>query len=139
MIFTHVPEWITGWISNPSKLQVRILPWVLCIALSLALAAGCWWLSRPVSSTTQLDELQRIHQQELDSVLQAHLQERQELEANAQVLQRQLSAITATYEARLEEIERARDKRATTIVSDYSDDMDGLAELVAQTYGFKVQ
>jgi hypothetical protein len=107
----------------------RWTPWAL-----LCLLSALWYISSRGVDTTpaQLDELARIHQVELDAVLQSHQVERQELEQNVVVLQRQLAGIQRDHESRSQEIDRARVKRATQITRDYTDDVEGLAELVVK-------
>jgi hypothetical protein len=101
------------------------LPWAL-----LVLTIGVWWAtSRPTYSASQaLNELQRAHQLELAMIAQARDVERAELEANVRAYESALQGIARDHQSQLDELNRRKVQRTTTLSRDYSGDPDRLAE-----------
>jgi hypothetical protein len=124
--FTLTPQTASLlWSLLTSDKLWRYLPWALFVCTALA----AYYTSRPVySASDALNEMQRVHQLELAEIAQARDVERAELEANVRAYEATLSGIARDHQSQLDELNRGKVQRTTTLSRDYSGRPEALAE-----------
>lgn len=110
------------------------------ILLVVALVIGYMWLRNRDSEWARLvDNLNNNHYAEIDKINKLREEEAKQHAEQVRILQESLAKIEANYKKAVEDLEKEKTSRQKEIVRKYGNDANGLADLMADSYGFIVK
>lgn len=86
----------------------------------------------------QMEELNKIHEEQLDKIKKAHDEERIRTEKNIKKLEEDLRISQQQYESALQELDNKKKINIAKTVTKYNDDPEGLAKKVQSITGFEL-
>lgn len=110
------------------------------ILLVVALGHGYMWMkNRDAEWARLVDTLNDNHHAEIDKINKLREEEAKQHAEQLRVLQESLARIEEDYKKVLEDLEKEKTSRQKEIVRKYGNDANGLASLLADSYGFIVK
>lgn len=94
--------------------------------------------SKPSISET-LNDINQSHNVEIDTINNARLEERKELEKNQKDLETKLEQLDNAHDIKIEQIQQQSSKQVEEITQQYKTDPDALAELIAKKFNAKLE
>ncbi len=109
------------------------------VALIIATVAGYFFFHKEqVSFADQLKKIQDIHDEELKKIQDARDQEAKEHAANEQQLKDALDVVQKHYDEAKQDLDAKKKQEVETLVTQYSDKPDVLAQKLSDATGFKI-
>jgi uncharacterized membrane protein (DUF106 family) len=91
-----------------------------------------------IDTTRRIDEIQQIHQREMEEIQKARDEETKKKLENERVLNERLAVIQGQYETLRKEFDETRTAKVKEIVKKYGDDPEALAKKMSETLGFEI-
>lgn len=112
--------------------------WELLVGFFGAVAA--WWYlhTRDTDISKELKDIEDAHNVEIDQIKQAQATEEKQHQADVDKLNTTLQAVQNQYDAQMKQLDDQKKQEITSIVQQYGNDPQALAEQLSNATGFKV-
>jgi len=111
---------------------------VVAAAMIVAWQIRSFFVSRENVLLTQMEELNKMHEEQLDKIKKAYDEERIRSEKNIKKLEEDLRTSQKQYESALQELDDKKKINIAKTVIKYNDDPLGLAKKVQSITGFEI-
>lgn len=111
---------------------------VVVAAMIVAWQIRSFFAKRENDLLAQMEDLNKIHEEQLDKIKKAHDEERIRTEKNIKKLEEDLRISQQQYESALQELDNKKKINIAKTVTKYNDDPVGLAKKVQSITGFEL-
>jgi len=111
---------------------------VLAAAVIIVWQVRSFFISRENNLLKQMEDMKRIHDEEINSVKKAHEEERQRHDKNVKKLEEDLKTSQDKYDQTILELENKKKINVVKIVKKYGKDPAELAKKVQSITGFEI-